>query len=299
MRFDFVKPSHETVLAGDKDSLLSFYILKKALCGQFRRADLYDCTPIESCLTADLHNDFVGVYGDLYHLLAHTVDLSTLPNWHFGTVYGFVLHRETVRAIDLSAMMEHFHSDTIFDAFREFQNTLFLQESDPDPILLGVLAVVSKTKTAKANRLIVLTDDLGRTLSPYYCPKYTDELIALKAVFNSVVSELSVDSGYSTANAIEYIDRNGEHSQLVFVNYPFTIKAVLNGLHTPSGFIPYETVGCVGFGRFKVYNPQPLAFLQVQLPNRYVSYGSYIYEGEAFVTLRWLLTKNVQINNWA
>lgn len=297
MRFDLVKPNHQTVLAGDKDSLLSFYILKKAVCGQFRRADLYDCTPLEATLTANVQNDYTAVYGELTHLLAHTIDLSALPNWHFGTVYGFVLYRGAVRDIDLSALMEHFHSDTVFDAFREFQNTLFLPEGETAPVLLGVLAVVSEARSVKANRLIVLTDDLGRTLSPYYCPKYTDELIVLKAVFNSVVSELSVDSGYSTANAMQYIDRNGEHSQIVFVNYPFTIKAVLNGLHTPSGFIPYETVGCIGFGRFKVYNPQPFAFLQVQLPNRYVSYGSYIYEGESFVTLRWLFTNNVQINN--
>lgn len=299
MRFDLVKPNHQTVLAGDKDSLLSFYLIKRALFAHSRNAELYDCMPLEATLTADIQGDYTTVYGELSHLQAYTVDLSILSNWHFGTVYGFVLYQGSVRDIDLSALMEHFHSDTIFDAFREFQNTLFLPEGETAPALLGVLAVVSKTRTAKANRLVVLTDDLGRTLSPYYCPKYTDELTVLRAVFNSVVSELSVDSGYSTANCMQYIDRNGEHSQLVFVNCPFTVKAVLNGLHTPSGFIPYETVGCIGFGRFKVYNPQPLAFLQVQLPNRYLSYGSYIYDGEAFITLRWLFTKNVPINNWA
>ena len=297
MRFDLVKPNHQTVLAGDKDSLLSFYILKKAFCGQFRCADLYDCTPLEACLTAGVQNDFVSVHGDLTHLLAHTIDLATLPNWHFGTVYGFALYRGAVRTIDLSALMEHFHSDTIFDAFSEFQNTLFLPEFETDPILLGVLAVVSETKTVKANRLIVLTDDLGRSLSPCYCPKHTDELTALEAVFDSVVSDLHTDPGYVTANPIQYIDRNGEHSQLIFTNYPFTIKAVLNGIMTASGHIPYETVGCVGFGRFMVYDPEPFAFLQVQLPNRFRSYGTYIYESKARVILRWLFTKEIPIIN--
>lgn len=297
MRFDLVKPNHQTVLAGDKDSLLSFYILKKAVCGQFRRADLYDCTPIEATLTANVQNDYTTVYGELTHLLAHTIDLSTLPNWHFGTVYGFVLYRGAVRDIDLSALMEHFHSDTVFDAFREFQNTLFLPEGETAPVLLGVLAVVSETRSVKANRLIVLTDDLGRSLSPCYCPKHTDELTVLEAVFDSVVSELHTDPGYATANPIQYIDRNGEHGQLIFTNYPFTIKAILNGIFTASGHIPYETVGCVGFGRFEVYDPEPFAFLQVQLPNRFRSYGEYIYETKACVILRWLFIKEIPIIN--
>lgn len=297
MRFDLVKPNHQTVLAGDKDSLLSFYLIKRALFAHSRNADLYDCKPLEATLTADIQGDYTTVYGELSHLQVHTVDLSILSNWHFGTVYGFVFYQGAIRDIDLSALMEHFHSDTIFDAFSEFKNTLFLPEGETAPVLLGVLAAVSEARTVKANRLIVLTDDLGRSLSPCYCPKHTDELTALEAVFDSVVSDLHTDPGYVTANSIQYIDRNGEHSQLIFTNYPFTIKAVLSGIATASGHIPYETVGCVGFGRFTVYDPEPFAFLQVQLPNRFRAYGTYVYESRACVILRWLFTKEIPIIN--
>lgn len=223
--------------------------------------------PLESLIGSTIESGCVRYDNKLWEISGQIWYLDRLPDWHFGTVYaiiqqtydvptsiGFPMKKARYSLVNMTPIMVAHDCLSVVDAYVVYRD----QQSNPASCrLCGLLVVISEKRTIQDNILVTLTTEFERSLSLRPAVRYENFNLgqALIDIENLCIPSIRVDypNRSSFIEPIEYVSRDAWKGAFIPVNLPYCVEFYINfSLVTAEGYIPYYTIGCMGFGRLTV-----------------------------------------------
>lgn len=282
------------VLSAYSANELTLYYLEEyqyTIFDSFLDKNDFPTVPFEALAGTCLKQGFTKVNNQKYIVYSTTLDLTAIPKWEFGSVYGIVSCKDNdiivFRVIDLSALMKQYQTKNIIDAYLMWRNQ---QADQVNSILYGILIVTSATRLIQTNIYIELMNKTSRELSLHLAKVYYSSKQLLEHIYNRVIR--SVDTRHSSEDIHAFVAFNTTRSELnnfvTYINYPYVVNVNLDNVD--SGKLDYSTVGCQGFGDLTIQNScgrilllHPNASLVGDFQNR-------------AITLNWLISKTYSLD---
>lgn len=253
-----LSPNFNLVYTWDRSQFV-IYNLKET----FRPREII---PRESLISSVVESGCVEYDNKYYEINGTIWYLDRLPDWQFGTVYAIIekgeelptmfggIAKATHWLVNMTPIMVAHDCLSVVDAYTIYRD----QQSQPSAYrLCGFLIVLSKKRTIQDNILVTLTTEFERSLSLRPAVRYENFNLTqvLRDIENLCIPSIGVDypNRSSFIEPIEYVSRDAWKGAFIPVNLPYCIEFYINfSLVTAEGYIPYYTIGCVGFGRLTV-----------------------------------------------
>lgn len=281
--------------SGTKLALYDLNVYQKSSIDSFFRFSQYTEVPYEALIGIGVDNAIVWHNQQRYYVHGTVLDLSAIPKWEFGSIFGIVSYysgyedRITFRVIDLSALMRFFQAKDIIDAFAlwrlEQADYVFCQ-------LYGILIVISTKQTIQDNIYIELMNKQSRELSLHLAKVYYSSHQLLEEIYNSIIYAIDIKYGYQSIDS--FVAMSASRSELNnFVSYlsvPYKINVYLSKFvdYKLKGKLDYSTTCCQGFGDLKIQSNCSTCYIQQPNTKLILDFDSDLQKQ---FTINWLISK--------
>lgn len=279
--------------SGTKLALYALNEYQKSLIDTVFRFSQYTEVPYEALIGTNVDNAIVWHNQQPYYVYGTVLDLSTIPKWEFGSIFGIVScysgyeDRITFRVIELSSLMRLYQAKDIIDAFALWR----LEQEDYDFCrLYGILIVISTKQTIQDNIYIELMNKQSRELSLHPAKVCYSGRRLLEGIYNSIIQAVDVKQGYQTIDDFAAMNtaRSELNNYISCLNIPYAINIYLSKIvdYALKGKLDYSTTYCQGFGDLTIYNN--LGTVYVQMPNTVCTQDCNY---QKCFTVNWLISK--------
>lgn len=285
----------QLVISAYSDTRLTLYDLneyQKTSIDAFFRFSQYTEVPYEALIGTDVDNAIVWHNQQRYYVHGTVLDLSAIPKWEFGSIFGIVScysgyeDRITFRVIDLAALMRFYQAKDIIDAFALWR---LEQENYDFCRLYGILIVISTKQTIRDNIYIELMNEQSRELSLHSAKVCYSGRRLLEEIHNSII-QVNIRQGYQTIDDFAAMNtaRSELNNYISCLNIPYTINVYLSNIvdYKLKGKLDYSTTYCQGFGDLTIYYSHGTVY--VQMPNTVCTQDCNLQKQ---FTINWLISK--------